>query len=95
MERATPMSTVYIRCEVYPGLFSSEYYVLVNGSSAYYVDKANVKVDHEPQSDKGVLGQVMGYAVEQSENKTLVQLSGEPALGGLRTWVASEDVKAA
>ena len=33
------MSSAYITCQVRPGLFDNEYYVMVNGSSAYYIHK--------------------------------------------------------
>jgi hypothetical protein len=76
-------------------LFSNEYYVMVNGSSGYYVSREDVTVIQPPSSDKPVDGFVLGYIVEQAGSKTLVQLSGEPAVGGLRTWVEATDVKAA
>lgn len=86
------MSTVQIRCKVLPGLFDTEYYVMVNGSSAYYINKVNVQVESEPRPGHAVDGVVLGYAVEEANNKTLVQLPGEVALGGVRTWVDSADV---
>ena len=43
------MSEAYISCKVLPGLFDNEYYVLVNGSSAYYVHRSNVKVTVSPK----------------------------------------------
>ncbi len=36
------MSVAYIICKVLPGLFENEYYVMVNGSSAYYVNRDSV-----------------------------------------------------
>jgi hypothetical protein len=42
--RLKAMSIIYIRCKVHRGLFDTEYYVLVNGSSAYYISRDNVKV---------------------------------------------------
>ena len=82
------MSAVYIACKVLPGLFDNEYYVMVNGSSAYYVNRANVvKISGEPQVGNAVDGQVIGYIVEIFEGKTLVQLPGEAVVGGMRTWV--------
>ena len=90
------MSPAYINCEILPGLFDSEYYVAVNGSSAYYVSKENVKLRNEqPSADNPVNGVVYGYIVLQENSKTLVQLPGEPARdNGVRTWVATEDVHA-
>ena len=83
------MSEAYISCKVLPGLFDNEYYVLVNGSSAYYVHRSNVKVTGIPQSDKPLDGTVLGYVIETMQDKTLVQLPGEAVIGGLRTWVES------
>lgn len=37
------MSAAYIVCKVFSGLFDTEYYVTVNGSSAYYVNSGNVR----------------------------------------------------
>ena len=91
----TTMSSVYITCQVLPGLFDNEYYVMVNGSSAYYINRKNVKVEQEPTPESAVNGQVFGYFVEAGTDKILVQLTGEAALGGLRTWVESEAVVAA
>jgi hypothetical protein len=83
------MSTAYITCKVLPGLFENEYYVMVNGSSAYYVNRTNVKVNQAPTAEKPVDGRVLGYIVETAQDKTLVQLPGEAVVGGLRTWVES------
>ena len=89
------MSKARIRCQVMPGLFESEYYVLVNGSSAYYIHRTNVEVSAEPTAEHPVSGIVYGYKVQELGNKVLVQLPGEAALGGVRTWVESADVVAA
>ena len=83
------MSKAYIACQVLPGLFDNEYYVLVNGSSAYYVHRSNVQVTGIPQGDKPLDGTVLGYVIETMQDKTLVQLPGEAVIGGLRTWVES------
>jgi hypothetical protein len=89
------MSSAYIRCNVFPGLFDTEYYVTVNGTSAYYVARQNVKVATEPKPDSSVKGRVLGYVVQKRKDKTLVQLSGEAVLGGLRTWVDTSEVSPA
>ena len=90
------MSGAYIQCEVFPGLFETEYYVTVNGSSAYYVDRSNViSIKGQPAQDKSVPGEVRGYVVQQTPDKTLVQLPGEPVVGGLRTWVEKTQVRLA
>ena len=90
------MRSAYIACQVFPGLFETEYYVMVNGSSAYYVSRSNVRgVAKTPTADNAVKGEVLGYVIERKSDKTLVQLSGEPVLGGLRTWVSNSAVTTA
>jgi hypothetical protein len=90
------MSTARIACKVLPGLFENEYYVLVNGSSAYYVNKANVlHLAGSPSAEHPVDGQVLGYIVEKGSGKTLVQVPGEAVLGGIRTWVEDEAIAVA
>lgn len=89
------MSKAVIRCRVLPGLFANEYYVLVNGSSAYYINKKHVTVKSEPTADKPVPGRVVVYVVQKTGKKILVQLPGEAALGGQRTWIDKTDIAAA
>ena len=86
------MNYVEIRCQVSPGLFESEYFVRVNGRSAYYVNRANVQVNPQPTTEQAVAGRVRGYKVDQLDNLTLVQLPGEVVTGGLRTWVENDAV---
>ena len=88
------MSTVYITCKVLPGLFENEFYVMVNHSAAYYVNKKIVKVSQEPKSGAPVDGTVLGYVVEQGSKQSLVQFPGEVVVGGLRTWVENEEINA-
>lgn len=89
------MSAAYISCEVLLGLFTTEYYVVLNGDSGYYVNRLNVRVPEEPRADHRVIGKVLGYIIEQHQGKTLVQLPGEAVVGGLRTWVENTAVSAA
>ena len=86
------MNYVEIRCQVSPGLFESEYFVRVNGQSAYYVNRANVRVNPQPTAEQEIAGRVRGYKVDQRDNLTLVQLPGEVVTGGLRTWVENDAV---
>ena len=58
------MNDVLIRCQVSPGLFDSEYFVSVNGRSAYYVNRANVQVNPQPTAEQAVDGKVRGYKVD-------------------------------
>ena len=86
------MNYVEIRCQVSAGLFESEYFVRVNGQSAYYVNRANVQVNPQPTAEQVIAGRVRGYKVDQRDNLILVQLPGEVVTGGLRTWVENDAV---
>lgn len=88
------MNTIYVTCEVLPGLFNTEYYVMLRDSS-YYVHRDNVKVSGEPQAGSSVVGQVLGYVIARESNRALVQLPGEAVVGGLRTWVDNSALSAA
>ena len=88
------MNDAYITCEVLPGMFSTEYYVLVHDSS-YYVHRDHVRVSREPQTGSSVVGQVFGYVIDREPGRTLVQLPGEAVVGGLRTWVDNSALTAA
>jgi len=78
----------YIKCKILPGLFKTEFYVSVCGTSVY-VDRAAVKVTREPNGDTEGEGQVLAYIIDEGGEKdqALVELAGEPVIGGLRTWV--------
>ena len=89
------MSAAYISCEVLLGLFTTEYYVVLNGDSGYFVNRLNVRVPEEPRRDHRVIGKVLGYIIEEHQGKTLVQLPGEAVVGGLRTWVDNTALSAA
>jgi hypothetical protein len=91
------MSKIKIRCKVSLGMFDSEFYVLVNGSAAYYVHRDNVYLDSgtTPTGDDPVNARVLGYLIAEQDNKSLVQLPGEVVVGGIRTWVESSAVTAA
>lgn len=84
------MKIVYVRCKVLPGLFDTEYYVLVNGSSSAYVIRSSVKTSAKPQHGTEIDGQVQAYLIQEDKNRSLIELSGEAVVGGLRTWVPNE-----
>ncbi len=88
------MSATYINCKVFPGLFSTEYYIVLNDTGCY-VHRDNVRVHELPQAKHEVSGQVLGYVIERQHGKTLVQLPGEAVVGGLRTWVEDTALSAA
>jgi hypothetical protein len=79
--------TYYVRCRVSPGYFGNEFYVVVGDSSAF-VDRFNVKVDRTPEGGHEVDGQVLAYLVSEEPDRALVELPGQPVVGGLRTWVS-------
>ncbi len=81
------MSTTYVRCKVLPGLFEGELFVLINGSSSAYVTQTNVKAKGIPKYGVEVDGEVFAYVISQRGDQSLIELSGEPVVGGLRTWV--------
>lgn len=83
--------TIYVNCTVSQGLFASEFYVRVNESSAY-VDRVNVQVKESPHNGDEVEGKVMASLVEEKSDKALIELPGEPVVGGLRAWVHKSDV---
>ncbi len=83
-----PGKRLYVRCKVARGLFESEFYVSVQRSSAF-VDRSQVQVAVPPDQGNEVDGLVVAYFVgeDQRAGQTLVELPGQPAVGGLRTWV--------
>jgi hypothetical protein len=84
----------YIPCRVSLGFFETEFYVVVNDSSAF-VSRENVRVPSLPAKDRDVEGQVLAYVVDEQADKALVELPGQPAMGGLRTWVSKAGLAAA
>jgi hypothetical protein len=84
----------YVRCRVFLGFFETEFYVIVDESAAF-VSRESVRVDRAPAPDNAVDGQVLVYVVQEEKDRTLVQLPGEIAVGGLRTWVPTAALTAA
>lgn len=76
----------YVRCRVARGFFESERYVIVASSSAY-VDRGLVRSAVPPVSGQ-VDGEVRAYVVLEKGDRALVELPGQPVVGGLRTWVS-------
>jgi len=81
---------IYVTCTVSQGVFESEFYVTVNDSSVY-IDRVNVRVKESPQNGDEVEGRVLAYLVEEKSEKSLIELTGEPVVGGLRAWVPNAD----
>ena len=86
--------TVFVKCKVLPGLFDTEFYILINSSSAY-VNQANVKFEGTVKQGAEIDGKVFAYVIQQNKDHSLIELSGEPIVGGLRTWVANTQIDAA
>ena len=84
-------TAIYVRCELLPGLFDSEYLVSVLGTSAF-VSHSSVRLEHEPQGATPGTGQVLAYLVTKEGGRALIELPGEPVLGGLRSWVPADYV---
>jgi len=78
--------TIYVQCTISKGLFETEFYIKLKDSSAY-VDRSNVIVDYLPHRGSEVSGKVRAYLVTEEADRALIELPGEPVVGGLRTWV--------
>ena len=87
--------TRYIHCKILPGLFKTELYVSVLGSSVY-VDRSAVQILREPEGNQEGEGLILGYLIEEGTgDQALVELTGEAVVGGLRTWVPKTALAAA
>jgi hypothetical protein len=91
----TPMPTeMYARCEVLPGMFDSEWFVILGDISAV-VNKINVKVEHaDVKNGNRVTGSVLVYLVDENPQRLLVELPGQAVVGGLRTWIPRDSLAA-
>lgn len=83
----------YARCQVLPGTFDSEFYVIIGDVSAL-VDKTSVKTD-SPVNGVEVPGAVLVHVIAEKFNEALIELPGQPVVGSLRTWVPKETLVAA
>lgn len=88
------INVFYVQCKVSAGFFGSELYVMVGDSSAF-VDRDSVKVDSIPKKGEEVDGAVLAYLVMMDAERALVELPGQPVVGGLRTWVPRRNLAAA
>jgi hypothetical protein len=84
----------YVKCRVSLGFFETEFYVVVDDSSAF-VDRKNVRVENTPGKNTEVEGLVLASVIAEQEDKVLVELPGEPVVGGLRTWVPKASLESA
>jgi hypothetical protein len=88
------MPTEYVDCVLASGFFEDELYVILGDSSAI-VSRGDVKVDREPQAQQDGQGKVRVYVIEREADRLLVEIPGQPVVGGLRTWVRQEHPSAA
>lgn len=82
---------IYVSCTVANGIFESEFYITVR-DSAVYVDREQVRVDSPPHNGDKVKGLVVAYFIEEKSDQVLIELPGEPVIGGLRAWVPKGDL---
>ena len=82
----------YARCQVLPGTFDSELYVIIGDVSAL-VDRQSVRVE-SPVNGVEVSGAVLVHLIEEKPDKALIELPGQPVVGSLRTWVPKETLAA-
>ena len=86
--------TQYVKCKLASGFFDEELYVLL-GSSSAIVSRDEVRIIDEPKLNAQGKGEVCVYVVEQMPDRLLVELPGQPVVGGLRTWVPMADLSVA
>jgi hypothetical protein len=86
--------TQYVKCGLASGFFDEEVYVLL-GSSSAIVSRNEVRIIAEPKPNVQGKGEVCVYVVERTPDRLLVELPGQPVVGGLRTWVPMADLSAA
>ena len=82
-----------VRCKVAKGFFDEELLVMVAQSSAY-VSRDNVRLAADLGSEISD-GLVAAYLIQRTEDKALIELPGQPVVGGARAWVPAGDVTAA
>jgi hypothetical protein len=76
-----------IEVKVARGFADSEFYVMVPDGPAAYVSRDLVFVDKIPTEDSQVKGLVQVFVLDEGEDDFLIELPGEPVVGGLRTRV--------
>lgn len=86
----------YARCRVSPGFFQDGILCGATGSSGF-VNRTHMRVRQEPAVEEEVEGEVLAYVINEPEDRDeiLVELSGEPVVGGLVSWVPKTPLAAA
>ena len=80
----------HLKVLVARGFAESEYYVMVPDGPAAYVSRDLVTVERSPAGDDQVPGSVRVYVLDRSGTDALIELPGEPVIGGLRARVDPE-----
>ena len=83
-----------IQCELRPGLFDNEYLVLIGSGASVLVGADSVKVERAPTPDDAGSGAVLVYLIGQEGDSALIEVPGEPVVGGLRSWGPASAVHA-
>jgi hypothetical protein len=81
-----PEQVRFVRCKVSLGFFDTEFYVVI-GDSSVFVDRQNVTITKMPERGSETEGEVRAYLVTEAKDRALIELPGEPVVGGLRTWI--------
>jgi len=56
------------------------------------VDRVNVEVKENPRDGDEVQGRVIACLIKEESDRALIELPGEPVVGGLRAWVPKADL---
>ena len=68
---------------------------MISDTIAAYVDRSFVRVARAPENNDELDGEVLAYIVKEENEAALVEVSGEPVIGGLRNWVPKSALLAA
>ena len=83
----------FLNCSVSTGMFSSERGIsveLLNGRTVTaFVDKSDVRVDHDPQPGEVVFGQVRVFLVEKKDSSAVIDLPQSTISNGPRIEVST------
>ncbi len=83
---------VFLSCSVSTGMFSTERAIsveLANGRTVTaFVDKSDVRVDHDPQPGQVVLGRVRVFLVEKKDSSAVIDLPQSTISNGPRIEVS-------
>ena len=89
MDEELARERCYVRCKISLGFFDDEFYVILADFTSTLVNRKNVQFEDVPSGSAEVDGQVQVYMIEYPTegNEVLIELPGEPVVGGLRAWI--------